>query len=119
MASDKLKVGIIGTGMITVSGHMPAWKNLPDDVEVGTAAQVSVNLDTTDGGNPGGAGVTITGPVIDGGFDSSLVIDGGTTGTVTITNAVGATPLQALTIKTRFLLGVSLTLAFLKAAWLN
>jgi len=34
MANDKLKVGIIGTGMIAVSGHLPAWKNLAEEVEV-------------------------------------------------------------------------------------
>ena len=34
----KLKVGIIGTGMIAVSGHIPGWKNLEDEVEpVGVA----------------------------------------------------------------------------------
>lgn len=40
MAKAKLKVGIIGTGMITVSGHMPAWKNLADDVEVVGVADI-------------------------------------------------------------------------------
>ena len=34
MAKEKLKVGIIGTGMIATSGHIPAWRDLPDDVEV-------------------------------------------------------------------------------------
>jgi len=36
----KLKVGIIGTGMITVSGHLPAWKNLPDAVEIVAVADI-------------------------------------------------------------------------------
>lgn len=34
MAKDKLRVGIIGTGMIATSGHIPAWRDLPDDVEI-------------------------------------------------------------------------------------
>ena len=40
MSDDKLKVGIIGTGMIAVAGHLPAWKNLRDDVEVVGVADV-------------------------------------------------------------------------------
>ena len=33
--SDKLfKVAIIGTGMIANAGHIPAWKNLKEDVEI-------------------------------------------------------------------------------------
>jgi len=35
-----LKVGIIGTGMIAVSGHIPAWKALKDDAEIVAAADV-------------------------------------------------------------------------------
>ena len=34
MAKETLKVGVIGTGMIAVAGHLPAWKNLTDDVEI-------------------------------------------------------------------------------------
>jgi len=40
MADDKLKVGIIGTGMVAVSGHIPAWKNLADDAEIVGVADV-------------------------------------------------------------------------------
>jgi len=40
MSDDKLKVGIIGTGMIAVAGHLPAWKNLRDDVEVVGVADI-------------------------------------------------------------------------------
>jgi len=34
MAAEKLKVAVIGTGMIATAGHIPAWKYLSDDVEV-------------------------------------------------------------------------------------
>ncbi len=34
MAEAKLKVGIIGTGMVAVSGHIPAWKNVGRDAEL-------------------------------------------------------------------------------------
>lgn len=40
MARKKLRVGIIGTGMIAVSGHIPAWKNLADDVELTAVADI-------------------------------------------------------------------------------
>ncbi len=40
MAKAKLKVGVIGTGMIAVAGHLPAWKNLADDVEVVGVADI-------------------------------------------------------------------------------
>jgi len=40
MAKDKLTVGIIGTGMIATAGHMPAWRDLPDDVEIVAVADV-------------------------------------------------------------------------------
>jgi len=40
MAKKKLKVGIIGTGMIAVSGHIPAWKNLAEDVELTAVADI-------------------------------------------------------------------------------
>ena len=38
--AEKLKVGIIGTGMIAISGHIPAWKNLKDDVEIVGVADI-------------------------------------------------------------------------------
>jgi predicted dehydrogenase len=34
MTPEKLKVAVIGTGMIARAGHVPAWKNLSDRVEV-------------------------------------------------------------------------------------
>jgi len=34
MANDKLRVGIIGAGMIANAGHVPAWQNLAEDVEI-------------------------------------------------------------------------------------
>jgi predicted dehydrogenase len=34
VTGSKLKVAIIGTGMIANAGHIPAWKNLKEDVEV-------------------------------------------------------------------------------------
>jgi len=40
MARKKLKVGVIGTGMIAVSGHIPAWKNLADEVELTAVADI-------------------------------------------------------------------------------
>jgi predicted dehydrogenase len=39
--SDKLfKVAVIGTGMIANAGHIPAWKNLKEDVEIVAVADV-------------------------------------------------------------------------------
>ena len=39
--SDKLfKVAIIGTGMIANAGHIPAWKNLKQDVEIVAVADI-------------------------------------------------------------------------------
>jgi predicted dehydrogenase len=39
--SDKLfKVAIIGTGMIANAGHIPAWKNLKEDVEIVAVADI-------------------------------------------------------------------------------
>ena len=35
-----LRVGIIGTGMIATAGHIPAWKNLPEDVELVGVADI-------------------------------------------------------------------------------
>jgi predicted dehydrogenase len=40
MSDDKLKVGIIGTGMIATAGHIPAWRDLADDVEIVGVADV-------------------------------------------------------------------------------
>jgi len=40
MAKEKLRIGIIGTGMIATAGHIPAWKDLPDDVEVVAVADI-------------------------------------------------------------------------------
>lgn len=34
MPKELLKVAVIGTGMIAAAGHLPAWKNLKNDVEV-------------------------------------------------------------------------------------
>jgi len=34
MSKELLKVAIIGTGMIANAGHIPAWKNLKEDVEI-------------------------------------------------------------------------------------
>jgi len=36
----KLKVGVIGTGMIATAGHIPAWKSLEDDVEIVAVADI-------------------------------------------------------------------------------
>ena len=36
----KLKVGVIGTGMIATAGHIPAWKSLKDDVEIVAVADI-------------------------------------------------------------------------------
>ena len=41
MANEKLRVVIIGTGMIATSGHLPAWRDLPDDVEIVGVADIS------------------------------------------------------------------------------
>jgi len=39
--SDKLlKVAVIGTGMIANAGHIPAWKNLKEDVEIVAVADM-------------------------------------------------------------------------------
>jgi predicted dehydrogenase len=40
MSNDKLNVGVIGTGMIAAMAHIPAWKDLPDDVEIVGAADI-------------------------------------------------------------------------------
>jgi predicted dehydrogenase len=40
MAQAKLRIGIIGTGMIATAGHIPAWKFLKDDVEIVGLADV-------------------------------------------------------------------------------
>lgn len=41
MAEKRFKVAIIGTGMIANAGHIPAWKNLKDDVEVAAVADIN------------------------------------------------------------------------------
>ena len=38
MAGHKFKIGVIGAGMIANAGHIPGWKNLPDDVEIAAVA---------------------------------------------------------------------------------
>ncbi len=40
MSAKLFKVAIIGTGMIAHSAHIPAWKNLPNDVELVAAADI-------------------------------------------------------------------------------
>ncbi|MFP4057853.1 MAG: Gfo/Idh/MocA family protein [Candidatus Brocadiia bacterium] len=40
MAKEKLKVGVIGTGMIATAGHIPAWKNLAEEVEIAAVADI-------------------------------------------------------------------------------
>ena len=40
MAKQRLRVGVIGTGMIATAGHIPGWKNLKDDVEIVAVADV-------------------------------------------------------------------------------
>jgi len=40
MPNRKLRVGLIGTGMICNIAHVPAWKALPDEVEIVAAADV-------------------------------------------------------------------------------
>ena len=41
MAEETFKVAIIGTGMIATAGHIPAWKNLKDDVEIVAVADAN------------------------------------------------------------------------------
>ncbi|MFO8012582.1 MAG: Gfo/Idh/MocA family oxidoreductase [Phycisphaerae bacterium] len=40
MAGDKLKVGIIGTGMVAVAGHIPAWKHVSEEAEIVAVADM-------------------------------------------------------------------------------
>lgn len=40
MSNKKFRVTIIGTGMIATHAHLPAWKALPDDVELVGAADI-------------------------------------------------------------------------------
>jgi len=40
MAKQRLKVAIIGTGMIANAGHIPAWANLKEDVEIVGVADI-------------------------------------------------------------------------------
>ena len=41
MSKGKFRVGVIGAGMIANAGHIPAWKNVPEDVEVVAVANPS------------------------------------------------------------------------------
>jgi predicted dehydrogenase len=43
MAKDKLKVAVVGVGMIANAAHIPAWKDLPDDVEIVAVMDVYEN----------------------------------------------------------------------------
>lgn len=40
MSKQRFKVAIIGTGMIANAGHIPAWKNLKEDVEIVAVADI-------------------------------------------------------------------------------
>ncbi len=40
MAAGKMRVGIIGTGMIALQGHIPGWKLLKDDAEIVGVADI-------------------------------------------------------------------------------
>jgi predicted dehydrogenase len=40
MASKKLRVGVIGTGMISLQGHIPGWKGLREDAEIVAVADI-------------------------------------------------------------------------------
>lgn len=40
MAREKRRVALIGSGMIATAGHIPAWKNLKDDVEIVAVADL-------------------------------------------------------------------------------
>jgi predicted dehydrogenase len=40
LMAKRLKVGIIGTGMIAVAGHIPAWQNLKEEVEIVAGADI-------------------------------------------------------------------------------
>ena len=40
MGKEKLTVGVIGTGMIATSGHIPAWQFLDEDVEIVAVADI-------------------------------------------------------------------------------
>lgn len=40
MTTGKLRVGLIGTGMICNAAHIPAWKNLQDEVEIVGVADI-------------------------------------------------------------------------------
>ena len=43
MSAKKLRIAIIGTGMIANAAHLPAWKNLRDDVELVAVADLNVD----------------------------------------------------------------------------
>lgn len=40
MTEKRLTVAVVGTGMIAQAGHLPAWKNLPEEIEVKAAVDV-------------------------------------------------------------------------------
>jgi len=41
MSEKKLKIAVIGTGMIATAGHIPAWKNKADEVEIVAVADIN------------------------------------------------------------------------------
>jgi predicted dehydrogenase len=41
MSKDKYRLSIIGAGMIANAGHIPAWKNLKDEVEIVAVADIN------------------------------------------------------------------------------
>jgi predicted dehydrogenase len=53
MSKTKLKVAIIGTGMIANAGHLPAWKNLKADVDLVAVADVNRERAQQVAGNEG------------------------------------------------------------------
>ena len=84
----------------TLAGNILTFGNaitISDNVVLNSA---SVTLDTTNGGNAGGATITITGTVDDTGVGaSSLTLNGGTSGTVDLQGDVGGvTPNNLFTI---------------------
>ena len=40
MSKEILRVAVIGTGMIANAGHIPAWKNLKEDVKIVAVADI-------------------------------------------------------------------------------
>jgi len=47
MSEKKLRVGIIGSGWIANVGHVPAWQNLSDSVEIVANADISAEIAAT------------------------------------------------------------------------